>query len=86
MKKILCRIVRDKIIELIKVLGIGFNEIVIELNLDAGSFETIEYVEEEDSIILHIFADEDFDMPFDYDELEESDQLKIYNILIIYYN
>ena len=86
MKKILCQFVRDKIIELIKILGFGFNEIVLELNLEVGVFETIEYVEEDDMIVLHIFANENFDMTFDYDELEEIDQLKIYNSLIIYYN
>jgi hypothetical protein len=86
MKKIICQIMRNKIIELIKILGIGINEIVMEINLDCGNFESIEYIPEEDLILLHIFKEDDFDITFDYDELEEEDQLKVYQSLSFFYN
>lgn len=77
---------REKIINLIKILGVGLNEIVIEINLDCGNFETIEYNPEDDSLVLHIFQDEDLDITFDFDDLDEEDQRKVYRTLAIFYN
>ena len=77
---------KNKIIQLIKILGIGINELVLDINLDCGSFESIEWNKEEDKIYLHIFEDEDIDITFDFEELSEEDQLKLYQILAIFYN
>ena len=77
---------KNKIINLIKILGFGLNEIVIDLNLGCGSFESIEYFPDEDSVILHIFNDPDLDITFDFEELDEEDQLKVYQTLSIFYN
>jgi|LakMenE01Jun11ns_1017448.scaffolds.fasta_scaffold9898275_2 hypothetical protein len=86
MKKILIRVMKNKIIQLIKILGIGINELVIDINLDCGSFESVEWDKEEDKVYLHIFEDEDIDIAFDFEELSEEDQLKLYQILAIFYN
>jgi hypothetical protein len=77
---------KNKIVQLIKILGIGIHELVIDINLDCGSFESIEWNKEEDKIYLHIFEDEDIDITFDFEELSEEDQLKLYQILSILYN
>lgn len=77
---------KNKIVQLIKILGIGIHELVIDINLECGSFESIEWNKEEDKIYLHIFHDEDFDVAFDFDDLIEEDQLKIYQVLSILYN
>ena len=77
---------KNKIVQLIKILGIGIHELVIDINLDCGSFESIEWNKEEDKIYLHIFEDEDIDITFDFEELSEEDQLKLYQILAIFYN
>lgn len=80
--------IKNKIIVLIKILGIGLNELVIDIDLDCGVFESIE-LEGVDKIYLHIFEDnenEELDMTFDFDDLTESDQLKVYNRLAIIYN
>jgi hypothetical protein len=77
---------KNKIVQLIKILGIGIHELVIDINLECGSFESIEWNKEEDKIYLHIFEDEDIDITFDFDELSEEDQLKLYQILAIFYN
>ena len=77
---------KNKIVQLIKILGIGINELVLNINLDCGSFESIEWNKEEDKIYLHIFEDEDIDITFDFEELSEEDQLKLYQILAIFYN
>jgi len=86
MKKIMVRVMKNKIVQLIKILGIGIHELVIDINLDCGSFESIEWNKEEDKIYLHIFEDEDIDITFDFEELSEEDQLKLYQILSILYN
>jgi hypothetical protein len=86
MKKIMSRVMKNKIVQLIKILGIGIHELVIDINLECGSFESIEWNKEEDKIYLHIFEDEDIDITFDFDELSEEDQLKLYQILAIFYN
>jgi hypothetical protein len=86
MKKIMSRVMKNKIVQLIKILGIGINELVIDINLECGNFETIEWNQEDDKIYLHIFEDEDIDITFDFDELTEQDQLKIYQVLSILYN
>lgn len=77
---------KNKIVQLIKILGVGINELVMEINLDCGSFESIEWNKDEDKIYLHIFEDDDVDITFDFDELSEEDQLKLYQILAIFYN
>jgi hypothetical protein len=86
MKKIMVRVMKNKIVQLIKILGIGTNELVIDINLECGNFETIEWNQEDDKIYLHIFEDEDIDITFDFEELSEEDQLKLYQILAIFYN
>lgn len=77
---------RDEIIKLIKILGIGYTELILTFDLDCGNFESIEYIEEDDLILLHIFQDEDFDITFDFDEIEEDDQKRIYYTLSVIYN
>ena len=86
MKKLVQFAMRDEIIKLIKILGIGLTELVIEFHLDCGNFETIEYSSEDDSLLLHIFKDEDLDITFDFDDLDEEDQKRVYITLAVLYN
>jgi len=86
MKKIMSRVMKNNVVQLIKILGIGIYELVIDINLSCGNFETIEWNQEEDKIYLHIFHDEDFDITIDFDDIPEEDQLKIYQVLSILYN
>lgn len=86
MKKLVLFAMRNEVIKLIKILGIGLNEIVIEFNLECGNFETIEYNPEDDSLVLHIFQDEDLDITFDFDDLDEEDQKQVYRTLAVLYN
>ena len=77
---------RNKVSEIIRILGFGLNEIVMNLPLDIGRFDSIEYDKDSDKVYLHIFEKNDIDIIFDFDELSEPDQLKIYSMLAIYYN
>lgn len=86
MKKLVQFDMRDEIIKLIKILGIGLTELVIDFNLNCGNFETIEYSSEDDSLLLHIFKDENLDITFDFDDLDEEDQKRVYITLAVLYN
>lgn len=77
---------KSKIIKIIKILGFGFNELIVDLPLSSGHFDSIEYVPDEDIILLHIFEDDNLDISFDFDDLPEEDKLKIWKILSIFYN
>lgn len=86
MKKILFSVMKNKIINLIKILGIGVNELVITLPLSIGTFDTIEFDPDTNSVFLHLFEKDDYDMVVDFEDLSEDDQLQVYQILSIIYN
>ncbi len=76
---------KKKVRDLIKILGIGLNELVIDFDLEDFTFNSIEWDEENNKIILHRFED-DFDYELDFEELNDDQQLMIYKILSIIYN
>ena len=76
---------KKKIIELIKILGFGVDELVITISLTIGVFDSIEWDRIDDSVYLHMFK-EDIDMSFDFEDLSEEDQLMVYSILSVIYN
>lgn len=68
----------NKIKYLIKILGEGIHELVLDLDVDGFIFNSIEL--SDNDIYLHVFK-EDFDYIFDFNELCEKDQCIIYSIL-----
>lgn len=76
---------KKKVKELIKILGIGLNELVIDIVLEEITFNSIEFDEENNKIILHRFED-DLDYEFDFEELDDDKQLLVYKVLSIIYN
>ena len=81
MKVILQKIIRKKVENLIKKLGINTFELLIELPLSFSICDSIEYNEKDNRIYLHIFDSDDFDLICDFDDIEEEDKLKVYQIL-----
>lgn len=69
---------KDQIKYLIKILGEGIDELVLDIEVDGFMFNSIELDDEE--IYLHVFR-EDFDYIFEFTELSENDQSIIYSIL-----
>lgn len=67
----------DKVFSLIRMLSIP-NEIVIDIELSIGRFNTIEIVD--DMLVLHTFED-DFQTSYYFEDLEIVDQKKIYDTL-----
>jgi len=80
MKVILGKIVKKKIISIIKEIGIDVFELVVQMPVSFIIFDSIEYVESTNKLLLH-YWEEDFDMSYDFDDLENEDKLKIYEIL-----
>ncbi len=76
---------KDKVIVLIKVLGMGFNELVIDIDLGELVFNSIEWDKEEDCILLHIFED-DIDYTIDFEDLTDKQQYSVYRQLSFVWN
>jgi hypothetical protein len=77
---------KKQVAALIKLLGITVNELVMDVDLEAFTFNSIEWVPEDNKIILHIWFDvEDndgeFELDVDFDTLSNEDQKLIYNTL-----
>lgn len=81
MKVILQKIIKKKVENLIKNLGGNTLELLVEMPLSFSICDSIEYNEMEKRIYIHIFDDDDFDLICDFDDIEEEDKLKVYQIL-----
>jgi hypothetical protein len=81
MKVILQKVIKKKVELLIRSLGVDIFELIIELPLSFSICDSIEYNEKDDRIYLHVFDGDDFDLVCDFDEIEEEDKLKVYQIL-----
>lgn len=73
---------KKKVIKLIQILGIGLNELVIDIELSFITFNSIEWIRGENKIYLHILdAYDDLELSFDFDDLSKEDKREIFNIL-----
>lgn len=70
---------RDDLIRIIKILGVNYNEIFIDIDVDGFTINSLE-IRDESIIILHSFVN-DMDLEFFYDELIEEDKKIIYQSL-----
>ncbi len=77
---------KNKVKDLILILGMGINELVIDINVGETTFNSIEWSPEEDKILMHIFEEEDYDYFCDFEELTSEQQLLVYKSLSIIYN
>lgn len=69
---------KNKLATIIKIIGIGLTELVMDFKIDTYTFNSIEIVESENKIYLHIFKEDDLDITYDFDDLSDDDQLSIY--------
>lgn len=72
---------KDKIIELIVIIGEGFNELVFDFQVNDVTFNSIEWLPDEDMILLHIFQNDDIDMHCNFDNIDIDKQIKVYKLL-----
>lgn len=80
MKVILSKIIKKKTINIIKTIGIDVLELVIKMPVSFIEFDSIEFVESSNKLILHYWED-DFDMTYDFDDLDNDDKLLVYEVL-----
>ncbi len=71
---------KDKVSELIRVIGAGYTELVFNFTIDGIKFNSIEWVPEDDVILLHIFNGE-LDGYFNYEDMDIDKQIKVYKLL-----
>ena len=73
---------KRKISKIIKILGIGLTELVIDIDLSLGTFNSIEWIKSENKIWLHMFhEDDDIQISFDFDDLDKIDKYVVYTLL-----
>jgi hypothetical protein len=73
---------KRKVAKIIRILGIGLNELVIDIETSIAIFNSIEWSKSENKIWLHIFHDEeDIEITFDFDDLDDFDKYVIYSLL-----
>ena len=77
---------KKQVATLIKLLGITVNELVMDIELESYMINSIEWIPEDDKIILHIWFevedDEgDFELDIDFYTLTDEDKKIIYNTL-----
>lgn len=78
---------KHEIINMIKILGIGMSELVIDFDLDSASFNSIEWDKTDNKVYLHIFEDDDLDIMYDFDDISKDDKMNVYiTIANIIYN
>ena len=74
------KILRKKVINSIKILGIGIRELVFDIELSEMTINSIEFDDKHNIVLLHIFKC-DLDMTYDFDDLSEKDKLTIIRTL-----
>jgi hypothetical protein len=72
---------KNKLISIIKYLGITLDEVVVDIVLDEVIFDSIEWRRRGNQIILHKFIGE-LDYEFNYDELPNRLKNGIYLFLL----
>jgi hypothetical protein len=72
---------KNKLISIIKYLGITLDEVVVDIILDEVIFDSIEWRRKGNQIILHKFIGE-LDYEFNYDELPNRLKNGIYLFLL----
>lgn len=73
---------KKKVVKIIQILGIGLTELIIDIDLSIGTFNSIEWSKSENKIWLHMFHDEeDIQISVDFDDLDKDDKYEVYTLL-----
>lgn len=70
---------RDDLVRIIRILGVNYNEVFIDIDVDGFTINSLE-IRDESAIVLHSFVN-DMDIEFFYDDLIEEDRKIIYRSL-----
>jgi len=64
---------KSELISLIRILGIGCNELIFDIDLEKVTINSIEF-REPDEVYLHHFTDYGFDFEIEFDDISKKDQ------------
>jgi len=69
---------KQDLIKIIKILGVDYKEILVDIQLDAIVINSLEI--DNNNIIVHVFSG-DMDIEFLYDDLSNKNKITIYQFL-----
>lgn len=70
---------KREIIKILKILGVGCTEVLINIELKSFLINSIELLNN-DKIVLHVFV-EDYDIEVDFDDVDDLEKITIYQTL-----
>lgn len=77
---------KKKVIQIIKILGIGLTELIVDIQLDTITINSIEWSPSDKKVYLHIF-DDDLDIEMDFDDMsDENQQIILQKLSELIYN
>jgi hypothetical protein len=77
MKKFYNSFLKKRAISEIKRLGSGICEIVVDIPLSFSTIDTIEFDDFDNTIMVHVFELPEYDISYDFDDLEIEDKIQI---------
>jgi hypothetical protein len=78
---------KKKVAKMVRIMGIGLTELVMDIETSVAMFNSIEYVKSENKLWLHIFEEDDLELSVDFDDLGKEDKMAVYVALAsILYN
>lgn len=68
---------KKKVIQIIKIIGFGVNELLVEIDTGTVIYHSVEWDPSSNKVFLHVFND-DLDIEFDFDDMDKNLQREIY--------
>lgn len=81
MRKLYDNFLKRQLIDEIQRLGQGICEIMVDIPLSFSTINSIEFNNREGLITIHVFEFPDYEINYDFDDLEVEDKIKIIQTL-----
>jgi hypothetical protein len=81
MKVLYNSFIKKRVVFEIKRIGDGVCEIILDIPLSFSIINTIEFDEIDNRVLLHVFEFPDYDICYDFDDLEIDDKIEVINTL-----
>ena len=81
MRKLYDNFLKRQLVDEIQRLGQGICEIMVDIPLSFSTINSIEFNNREGLITIHVFEFPDYEINYDFDDLEVEDKIKIIQTL-----
>lgn len=81
MRKLYDNFLKRQLIDEIQRLGQGICEIMVDIPLSFSTINSIEFNNQQGLITVHVFEFPDYEINYDFDDLEVEDKIKIIRTL-----